>query len=226
MDPLDILKAAGPLVVAAVLLFGALQYRAAEAQRRAGQAWKEQVFWATQIAAIKADPSARLAMQMLDSDGRRVDLFPHEQDHKKRFWVVTHGELAQALRPHAVGERFEEVETRLRDIFDDFLDHFERLDHFVEKGLIDRKELTADLAPWFDSILATRLEDPDTCDPALLRYILQYDGTRRLLEAHAPGALSLPAYVAPPEGHRGWRIAREERKEREVRIEQADDAGA
>jgi hypothetical protein len=223
MDPLHILEALGSFATAAAVIAFVRRYRAA-------QAWREQTYWADQIAAIKSDPSARIAMQLLEYDGRRVDLFPHETDQKKRFWVVAHGELAQALRPQGT-ERFEEVEARLRDIFDDFLDHFERLDRLAAQGLVDRATLLPHLGSWFDAILDTRLEDPDTLDGALLRYIVHYefDGTRRLLEAYesevrgaASSKLALPPYVAPPGGHRGWRIAREDRKEREIRLKEAD----
>jgi len=185
-DPVQTLTMAGGVIVFAV---GIYQYWRA-------QQWKRSEFIASEIKAMRGDPSAQTMMQMLDWDGRRADLFPLKAQGR---WVLEkHDELVRALRIDTTGEgsdrkeeEFSSKEGRIRDVADTFLEHLDRFGHFVEMELVAAAEFRPYVKYWFDLIADSYEDRPLGTAPvwrkALQLFIVHYGYRGVILLANGMG---------------------------------------
>ena len=116
-----------------------------------GQKWKRAEFVAKEIKEFESDPKNDIAMQMLDWNSREYELFPDEKDPDNRKIDVEDSTLCSALVPHTKKPSgFKPVEVCIRDIFDQFLDAFERFEHFIQSGLVNPDEFKPYLIYWIE----------------------------------------------------------------------------
>ena len=115
--------------------------------------WKKGKLAMEVIDAMKADPFANKAMIMLD--------------WTNRDFVLTSGKIARirfedltgGLREHIPGKfEFSESESFIRDCFDHFADHLQRIGHLIEIGLIHPEDVRHPLKYW-----AQRMAHKDIC---------------------------------------------------------------
>ena len=116
------------------------------------QTWKKNEFVANEIKEFNADIKVRNTMYMLDWNKRYIELFPDKPDYKDRFVRVTRDTLKSALQSDKIKGKFTKDEAAIRDHFDNFLDHFEKFQQFIEAGLITTKELEPYLRYWIKRI--------------------------------------------------------------------------
>lgn len=144
-------------------LAGLLQYRKA-------QQWKRAEFVAAEIKEMLADDVVQLALRLLDwNDGYyplQTEPDPHAQVR------VDDAILGLALRPHSSQSRFSPTEVRIREIFDALLTRLQRLEHFVESGLVTAGEIRPYLQYWIHLIGSVpSARKPEATLHAMWRYI-------------------------------------------------------
>lgn len=180
-DQLDlVLKLAGLTGAAVGFFMGLSQYRKA-------QRWKVTEFVGNEIELMKRNQSVRAALFMLDWSKRKIELFPDREDREKRWAVVTHDNVIAALQPHDERTAFSTEESRIRDIFDDYLDALVRLQQFIVAGLVEADELRPYLRYWITIIAdPKRLVRASDGVPALWKYIEfykdAYEDVQKLME--------------------------------------------
>jgi len=172
----DILTAIGLMGAAIAFAIGAIQYAKA-------QSWKRAEWVAQEMDAFFRDPIVKSALQMLDWDGRRIQLYPERESYADRFVVVDDENLVKALQSHI--ERrcgFSQQEAHIRDIFDHLLDRLERLSCFVRAGLIAYDDVAPYLQYWAKVIIRPQAR-PGIAQ--LRKYIEEYgySNVRVLLES-------------------------------------------
>jgi hypothetical protein len=143
------LGAAGAALIA--FLVGLIQYR--QAQR-----WKRAEFVAKEIKELKSDLAIRNALMMLDWNERYIELFPGREDLAKRSVLVNDDLLCRALAPlpdksaARLHEDFKEEEIAIRAAFDQLFDAVERLEYFIQAGLVSRREFDPYLTYWVEIV--------------------------------------------------------------------------
>jgi len=188
-----IFSCVGVLGTVGAFWFGVLQYAKSEK-------WKRTEFLADEMTSFFADPDIRNVLKMIDWAPRRINLFQTEDRNPETYPVISREVQISALVPHTLlfgpgsdeeadsnpdfaerecvgaGRRgFTQVEARIRDSYDAFLDHLELLGTYVEERLIHDAELKPYLKYWIEDIAAFTDDSLDaawTC--SLLRYIDTY----------------------------------------------------
>ena len=178
------LKAIALAGAALAFIVGLLQYRST-------QRWKRAEWVAAEMDAFFQDPKIQAALRMIDWGARRVELYPDRKPREDRFVVVTDDRLAEALEAH---ERrpggFSEDEVTIRDVFDYFLDRLERIQSFVEAGLVRISDVSPYLRYWAVDILGAQPGDPKVERLVQLRAYIhryRYTGVHTLLTKLARG---------------------------------------
>jgi hypothetical protein len=148
------------------------------------QQWKRAEFIATQIEKFEARPGVVLSMLMLDWNERAIPLFPER--NSRSMVPVTDSILAGALVPHTERPSFTEVETRIRDNFEQFFDGLERFDHFIQSGLLSDKDIAPYLSYWLEIIGDPGGRKPPELVHGIWRYLgcYRYTGVVSLLRRH------------------------------------------
>jgi hypothetical protein len=148
---------------------GLLQYRKT-------QRWKRAEWVAQEMKDFFADASVKTALQLLDWGSRRAELFPGRAEPEERFVKVGDDDLAEALADHSNRPGgFTPTEAALRDLFDYFLDRLERINSFVEAGLVSLGDVRPYLDYWAGHVVSARKDDPKVDRLVQLRrYIRRY----------------------------------------------------
>jgi hypothetical protein len=165
----DNLPAVVGLIATAGFFVGLWQYSRA-------QRWKRAEFISRYIKDLEDNKLFRRAMKILDfrasyielDDGRKVFF-----DHK----ILTEALPHESLKP-SPSTPDEEV---IRLAFCDFFDGLDRLQHFVEAGLIKRKHLDPYLPYWFGRFTTTEYKPQEFID-TIWTFIdgYEYAGVRKL----------------------------------------------
>lgn len=182
------------IVTLAGFFIGLRQYARAEK-------WKRTEFLAGEMRAFFADLEVRNALMMIDWAPRRINLYQVESRDPKQYPIVTRELQISALLPHTSlkpfdsdGETvtaeksgktsgrhagcktcFTQDEAKIRDTYDRFLDHLERIAAYAKLDLIGPAELDPHLGYWLKDIAEETVVVLDaawTC--SLLRYIETY----------------------------------------------------
>lgn len=168
------------------IIVGLVTFVAAVVEYAKAQQWKRAEFVAEQVEKFEARPAVKASMQMLDSNEREIDLPGGADSSKVR---ITDDTLAGALIPHTEkpnGE-FTDVETRIRDSFDQFFDGLDSFDNFIESGLVSDQDVTPYLDYWLELIGDPKADrKPPAVLHAIWRYLgaYHYDGVVSLLKRH------------------------------------------
>lgn len=153
-DEWDLLLKALALLGAATAFFvGLWQY--VRAQR-----WRRAEWVAREVSAFIQDPAVRSALHMIDWGDRSVRLFTAESREDGELVRVTDDMVAKALQHH--GQRpdgFSVHEAAIRDAFDRFLDGLERLEAFLQAGLISGSDVRPHVAYWIHHIRSAQSGD-------------------------------------------------------------------
>ena len=149
------------------------------------QQWKRAEFIATQIEKFESRPAVVASMLMLDWNERAIQLFP-ERAGRASMITVTDSALAGALIPHTEKSPFSEVETRIRDNFEQFFDGLERFDHFIQSGLLSDRDIAPYLSYWLEIIGDPGGRKPPELVHGIWRYLgcYRYSGVVSLLRRH------------------------------------------
>jgi hypothetical protein len=161
----------------AVALFGAsIAFIVGLLQYRKTQSWKRAEWVAEEMTGFFGDPKVRAALCMIDWGARRVQLYPERKTVEEQFVVVTDDRLAKALEDHQSRPNgFTEDEVTMRDTFDHFLDRLERIQSFVEAGLVKTSDVAPYLRYWAVDIMEARPGDSSVDRLVQLRnYIRRY----------------------------------------------------
>ena len=182
--------------------FAIFQYRKAEK-------WKRMQFVADEVRELEADPQIQNALWMIDWGVRSINLFLIRDPKTEDFVKITRDMQWRALLPHPLKKTHDEyqaktkmdiegtsgeigpsrdrgftvLEARIRDTYDSLLTRLDRLETFVDAGLIHAGDLRPFIAYWIDALTALDTEDEDgTWLVTLLTYIdyYKYTGVNRL----------------------------------------------
>ncbi len=134
--------------------------------------WKKNEFVANVIKEFYGNPRVMNALYMLDWGSRKIELFPTDPNYSKRFVIVTHAILQEALKSHRIRNKFNPEEVAIRDTFDEFLNQLEKFDHFVEAELVSCDEFKPYLIYWIRTIA---LDLNPNLREILHQYIEEYD---------------------------------------------------
>lgn len=151
-------------------IIGLFQYRKA-------QRWKRSEWIAQEMKDFFADPLVKTALQLLDWGSRSVELFRDREKGEERFVIVTDDDLARALAFHSDRPTgFTESEAALRDLFDHFLDRIERINSFVEAGLVSVEDIRPYLDYWAGNVVSARVGDARVKRLVQLRQYIRHYG--------------------------------------------------
>ena len=139
----------------APLLGTFVAFVAAVVQYMRSERWKRIEFVGESMRNMKSDAAVINVTTMLDWANRSVRLFPEREEEAKQWVMVTHADVAKALRP-ADEHGFTDVEARIREQFDVYFDYLERFYQFVKGGLIPAKAFQPLLQYWIDLISQPR----------------------------------------------------------------------
>ncbi len=139
-DVVDLIEFVSKLgIIAAIIIFlvGLFQYEQS-------QKWKKEEFLAGAVKDFIASPWAANARVMLDSlrlykKGVKVQLYPNK-DPKDQYKHVSNETIYSALDTDP-DKDFDDDEIAIRDSFDSFFGHLEKLNHYIKNGLVSRKSV-------------------------------------------------------------------------------------
>jgi hypothetical protein len=146
----------GLLGTLGTLLAGVYQY--AKAQK-----WKRSEFAAKELDKLNNDPILSLACTFLDWTGRAF-VVPEAYKHKisKGTFIHDWDTLAKAMapdiKPDDGREGFTWQEVLYRDVFDHLFTYLVLLNHYVEIGLVSKKDIFI-LKYWLEQITGSPLAD-------------------------------------------------------------------
>ena len=198
----EVLKTLSSVVAVIALGIGLAQYGRA-------QQWKKAEFVVSQIKDFESNALVRRAMKMLDfrASSIVVDAREIKFDDLNLTRALPHEDLIPPTTP-------DQADIRLS--FCDFFDGLERLNHFVEAGLIRSEHLEPYLPYWFNRFTTTAYKSKEFVD-SIWTFIdgYDYEGVRELAakfgfeppgpqeaEARTKQWLKNPTTTSPPTGKR------------------------
>lgn len=137
------------------------------------QEWKRQQFATSLYKDFAANPYAKAAMTMIDWKSRDIELFPLEDDPKKRAVTVKDELLVRALRTTNLD--FDPVEVALRDVFDQYLQEIALFEHHIDTGLIQTAQIKPYFSYWAKQMTGRGNVERDEVWSALKGFIDFYD---------------------------------------------------
>jgi cell wall-associated NlpC family hydrolase len=197
------LAEAGAAVAAALaLVAGFVQYRRSER-------WKRTRFVARLVREFEADVRVQRALAALDDDGRSIDLLEVGGSDPGKWCWVTDDLCEQALLAGDSSELSPEL-VSLRDCFDQLFRRLDRLEVFVDQGLVRAEAFRPYLTYWIEILADTNR----TKKPRSLQYAIwlaidawYYDGVQKLCRRFGY-EIQPPAYLRPGDVFftrgRGW----------------------
>lgn len=155
-------------------------------QYRRAQQWRRAEWVAKEMQDLLSDPYVRSALRMTDWGSRSIELYPQEAETHRRTDFVTTDEVVKALQYHEDREGFSDKEAAIRDAFDRLLEGWEKIESYIEIGLVTPR----DVKPYFE-YWSYHLR-PDSHENRLAqirRYMnrYQYHGAERLLDRFYSG---------------------------------------
>jgi len=162
-------------LLGAAVAFGVGFHRYNMAQR-----WKSVEWLAAEMEKVFSDHGTRQVLRMLDWDLRKIDLFPESPDPNVRWVNVSDKIVADALRLQLENPKFNDTETAIRDLFDRFLDHLERIHSAVASRLVRLEDVHPYLSYWARRII----QESGTARYKALREYMKsygYEGALELL---------------------------------------------
>lgn len=145
--------------------------------------WKRGKLAMKVIDSMKADAWAASAMRMIDWTDRE-----YENPLTKKKHQISYEQLSAALRSHSPEpgkiDRFEDHEVFVRDCFDGFFDHLERIQYLIDIELIDPADVRSPLKYWADAIVQGKVAQPED---ALRKFMTRYgySGALKLVNTFA-----------------------------------------
>ena len=177
--------------------FAIFQYRKAEK-------WKRMQFVADEVRELEADPVIQNALLMVDWRERDINLFLIRDPKTTDLVRINRDMQWRALLPHPIKQGFPKyeatsggdnterigeirpgrdlgftvIEARIRDTYDALLTRLDRLETFIDGGLIRADELRPFIFYWVNALTAVNGGDEDaTWRAALLTYVDYYGYT-------------------------------------------------
>jgi hypothetical protein len=181
------------------LIGGGVAFSAGLFQYRQAQRWKRSEFAANEAKEMLDDQEVAIALRLLDWNAKSYDLSDDGRYPDLADVLVDDGQLTQALTPHERRpDGFSPVEVRIRDCVDALLWHLQRLEHFIETGLIRVDDVRPYLRYWMDLIgnVNAKRKSPATLY-ALWEYMdaYGYDDVQRLFQRFGYDVRTLPGHV-------------------------------
>ena len=220
--------------------FAIFQYRKAEK-------WKRMQFVADEVRELEADPKIQNALLMVDWGARKINLYLVPEPKPEDLVKITREVQWRALLPHTIkhdcdeylaladkgaftttGEirperdrGFNVTEALIRDTYDAFLTRLDRLETFIDAGLISARDLRPFIAYWVNAL--TQLDgtgDSATWRFTLLTYIdfYQFTGVNSLFARYgknidADGKIFNELMTKVPDRHLAERLAQAARQD-------------
>lgn len=127
-------------IIAAVLGIGGLGFGLFQYYK--AQQWKKSEFAASLIQQLSTNPDLALCCMFLDWRTRSIAVPEKyrvltEADQFKHTW----GDLQKALRPESQDAVFQFPQVLYRDAFDQFFSYLDRIDHYLNIGLFDVRDV-------------------------------------------------------------------------------------
>lgn len=141
-----LIEYAGMIVAVGTLAIGLLQYKKA-------QDWQRSEFASQQLEKLSHDPMLSLATKTLEWKNR-VFLMPDQYKLVYNSNTFSHksSNLAKALIPGTEDRKLEnESDAIYPDIFDNFFDYLERIDHYLNIGLFTMDDIKS-ICYWVDLV--------------------------------------------------------------------------
>lgn len=174
------LKAIALLGATLAFLIGLFQYRKA-------QTWKRSEWLAQEMESFFNDPVVVAALRMIDYGERRIELYPKREAEATRFVLLRDDDVAKALEHHSIRHQedrgFNDDEASIRDAFDHLLARLERIQSFVQAGLLKYQDVRPYLNYWATHVISARANDPKVDRIVQLRRFIDsygYDGVQVL----------------------------------------------
>lgn len=180
LTPEDQLKAVALVGASLAFIIGLIQYRRA-------QTWKRTEWVAQEMDSFFNDWRVAAALRMIDYGERRIELYPSRKNESARFVMVRDDDLAKALEHHSIRHKgdqgFTDDEATIRDFFDHLLARLERIQSFIQTGLLSYRHVRPYLNYWAVHILGAAPGDPKVDRIVALRYFVEaygYSGVQTL----------------------------------------------
>lgn len=158
-------NATGQALGLAGFAFGLFQFW--DAQR-----WKRSEFAARQLERIQSDPLLVTATRVLDWSHRELPVplslrksEAPEEMYFEHTWVA----LASGIQPESKEDNFTREQVIYRDVFDALFVYFEEVNHYIEIGLIDSKQVRS-LKYWLEQVAKPRFGGNVEFGPFLKTY--------------------------------------------------------
>lgn len=104
-------------------------------QFREARLWKKKELAMKMIEEIWTNPKCEAAMTLVDWSNREFEVAPELVER------ISEEEVRSALRVSGVQIPFSRKEAFVRDCFDNLLDAFQRLEHYIDQKLIDHTDV-------------------------------------------------------------------------------------
>jgi hypothetical protein len=202
MDAGDKIALLGVIVAGIAFLVGLLQYRKA-------QAWKRAEFIANEVKEAFSNPYVQFALRLLDWNDSKYDLRQFTGDERLRRVRIADINVAAALVPHSDRPNgYNRVEVQIRFAFDELLGRFQRFEHFIESRLVREQNFRPYLRYWLDLLgRPSASGKPVAVLHGIWRYIAfyRYDDVQRFFRRYGYEISEFPEYpkhlsgIDPPE---------------------------
>jgi len=161
------------LIKIAGIIIGILGFVITYSTYKDTEKWKKAEFAVPQIKVFQKDTAVQLVTQILDWDKRTLPLFKGGGN-----FYVSETRVESALMVDSMKSDFDTVETRIRDVFDEYFEELGRLDRYYKEGVMDttmlRPVLSYQLALVADIHHKRKSDDLSALQKRLWEYIDYY----------------------------------------------------
>lgn len=152
------------------------------AQYLKGQKWKRAEFASRLLERLQEEWALQFCCYVLDYSARRIKL-PEEylgfRGNKDGAFVHTVDHLEEAMKTEEERQAFEWPLIVYRDSFDRFFQYLENLDHYINIGLIETKDITP-IRYWLEQVNHYRFNRKSMFTKYLTHY--QFSGVFSLMK--------------------------------------------
>ena len=152
------------------------------AQYRKGQKWKRAEFASRLLERLREEWALQFCCYVLDYSSRRIkapDEYEGFKGNDDGAFVHTVERLEEAMKTEEERQVFEWPLIVYRDSFDRFFQYLENLDHYINIGLIETKDITP-IRYWLQQVNHYRFNDKQVFTNFLEHY--QYTGVFSLMK--------------------------------------------